>query len=142
MKPPSKPLNWKEKHLTSDEIIDAQHQELLDIANELQSALHQGRGSEILHGQLIHLIKLTQAHFAAEEREMCTNCYPGLPQHKGEHDRLIKQIMELQRKINEGQEVVSMDVIYFIKHWIMHHLVTEDYAYGLHLKHKKKYPTS
>jgi len=142
MEPRTKPLRWKERHRTSDESIDAQHQDMLDIANELQKALYQGKGSEVLHDHLDDLIQFAQTHFSEEERAMCSNCYPGFPQHKAEHDHLIHQIMDLQEKINEGQEEFSMNVILYIKHWIMYHLVTEDHAYGLHLKHMGKGLTS
>jgi len=147
MEPLTKSLNLKEGFCTLDEILNAQHlnaqhQEMLDVANELQSALHQGKSSEVLHDHLDHLIKFTQAHFAAEEQAMRTNCYPGFSQHKAEHDHLIKQILDLQGKINEGQKVFSMDVIYFIRHWIMNHLVAKDHAYDLYLKHMEKGLTS
>ena len=142
MEPPTKRRNWKEKNFTADDIIDAEHQDMFDISYELQNALHQGKDNEILHDHLDHLIKFTREHFLAEEQAMRANSYPGFSQHKAKHDRLIKQIMELQKKINGGQEVFSMDVIYFIRHWLMNHLVAEDHAYGLHLKHMKKGPTS
>jgi len=130
----SKRLRWKDRHGIGDEALDAQHKQLLDIANELQCALHDGKADEVLNEHLNHLISFTQLHFREEEQSMRDHHYPGFSQHKAEHDRLILQVADLQEQMSRGQKMYSMDVIYFLKHWMMHHVVTEDDAFGLHLK--------
>ena len=113
--------------------LDAQHKRLFDMADELQNAMHQGGGDAILHEHLADLINFTQAHFGAEEQSMRTHDYPGLAPHKCEHDRLLQQIVNLQSQMQAGEQVFSMDVIYFLRYWIMNHVSNSDGAYDTYL---------
>ncbi|MDX8411417.1 MAG: bacteriohemerythrin [Mariprofundaceae bacterium] len=129
-------LTWESNHSVSDPKLDAQHKKLLDIASELQDVLHQGKSDELLLSHFNTLITCTQAHFASEEDSMRRHHYPGLTCHKSAHDSLIQQALSLQRQIDEGEQVFSMDIICFIRHWIIHHVETADARYGAYLEDK------
>jgi len=125
---------WKDIPGIAEVDFDEQHKKLFDMADEIQHAMHEGSGDTILHEHLADMISFTQAHFGAEEQSMRTHNYPGLDKHKREHDRLIEQIMDLQNKLQEGGKVFSMDVIYFLRYWIMNHVTNSDTAYDAYLE--------
>ena len=125
---------WKDIPGIAEVDFDAHHKKLFDMADEIQNAMHEGSGDAILHEHLADMISFTRAHFIAEEQSMRAHNYRDLDKHKKEHDRLLQQTMDLQNKLQEGGKVFSMDVIYFLRYWIMNHVTNSDTAYDAYLE--------
>jgi hemerythrin len=83
------------------------------------------------------LIDYTKVHFAHEEKLMAEHGYPDSPGHKAEHVALAKQVLDVQAKFKSGASaVLSMDVLNFLKEWLLKHIQGTDKKYVAHFKSK------
>ena len=58
--------------------------------------------------------------------------YPDYEPHKQEHDNLIEQIGELQKKVGTGKASVNFELMHFLKVWLTKHIMESDKAYTNH----------
>ena len=89
---------WSNTYSVQIGIVDAQHKNLLKIVNELHQAMVGGHGKQQLGEILSNLVKYTQVHFNTEEMLMKSHDYPDYLNHKCEHDRLTKTVLDFQSK--------------------------------------------
>jgi len=119
---------WNDSYKTGHKIVDAQHQELFRMVNELHDAIVAGKGKEILQPTLEKLAKYTIEHFRSEEALMTGVKYPALGTHKRKHDDLTKQVRELVEKFRTGKAVLSITLSNFLADWLRHHIKEDDMA--------------
>jgi hemerythrin len=124
---------WSDKLTVGIATIDSHHQVLIDHINRLYEANRTGKAEVELGGILDKLIDYTGYHFNYEESLMAQNDYSGLPIHKSAHTALIKQVKDLQEKLNKGQSGLSIHVISFLKDWLTNHILGEDKKLGAFL---------
>jgi len=113
--------------------FDEQHMELVNMVNELYDAMKAGNGQAVLGRIIDELISYTSTHFNDEEQHMTTHSYPEIAEHRSEHERLVKQVIELQQQFSSGQAVLTLDVMMFLKDWLMKHIQGDDKKYGAYL---------
>ncbi len=127
-------VTWSDRYSVGIPRIDAEHQKLIGLVNDLYAAMVEGRGKaavdQVLHG----MADYTQSHFMNEERLMRLHSYPGFEGHKAEHDKLTTQVKRLQEEARSGKPVVSMEVMRFLQHWLVDHIVGVDKQYSAHLR--------
>ncbi|MEW8301763.1 MAG: hemerythrin domain-containing protein, partial [Candidatus Thiodiazotropha sp.] len=63
-------VTWSDEFNINVKEIDEQHQKMLEIVNNLHTAVEENRENEILNDLLIALYHHTQHHFATEEELM------------------------------------------------------------------------
>ena len=110
--------------------FDSQHKNLVSYVNELHGAMSNGKGKDSLQGILDKLVRYTKSHFADEEATMQSKGYPQYSLHKLEHDKLTKQVLELQKDLEEGKAVLSFKVMNFLKGWLNNHIQGMDKKYS------------
>ena len=117
--------------------FDDQHKKLVDLVNQLHDAMKAGQGNVALGSVLQSLISYTATHFKDEEQVMQANGYPDLARHKSEHEKLVKQVLELQSKFQSAAGgILTMTVMSFLKDWLVTHIQGEDKKYGVFLNSK------
>jgi len=114
--------------------IDQDHQKLVDLVNQLHAAMAQGHGKEVLGKILAELIRYSREHFKREEEHMQRIGYPGYAAHKQEHDKLIKDVVELQNKFNAGNGMLSVQVSTFLRNWLVNHIMKVDKDLAMAIK--------
>lgn len=130
-------MEWTDKLSVGVSQFDNEHKKLVAMVNDLFDAVQGGRGKEALAKILDGLIAYTKTHFANEERYFQQHGYPDLAAHKAEHDALAKQVMEVQRKYHSGATAtLSMEVMNFLKNWLVRHIQGTDKKYGPFLNGK------
>ena len=68
---------------------------------------------------------------------MKLHAYPNFTAHKAEHDALTKQVLEVQAKFRAGATAaLSVEVMNFLKNWLIKHIMGTDKSYGPHLNGK------
>jgi len=127
---------WSDEYSVQIGIIDMQHKNLVKIINDLHHAMVGGNGKEQLGKLLNDLVNYTQAHFKTEENFMESHRYPDYPQHKLEHDRLTKTVLEFQSKFRKQQVGLTIDVMDFLKNWLNGHILGTDKKYTPFLNSK------
>jgi methyl-accepting chemotaxis protein len=106
--------------------IDRQHQRLVEIANELNSAMHSGAGAQVAGKILNELVDYTVKHFAYEEGEMKKHSYPQREAHFEEHRKLVAEVSAFKQKFDSGQAAISVELLGFIRDWLLNHILKVD----------------
>lgn len=79
---------------------------------------------------LARLVQSTAGHFAHEERLMRLHDYQDLEAHKAQHDALTRQVLEFQAKFQAGQATMTVQVLQFLKNWLVEHIQGSDLKYA------------
>ena len=129
-------ITWSDTMSVNIKSIDEEHKKLVNMINELHSAMGSGKGKDIMGKILIGLADYTKTHFALEENLMQKHAYPGYLNHKGQHDALTKQVNDLYIKFQEGKAMITIEVMHFLKDWLTNHIQNTDKKYAPFLNNK------
>jgi len=127
---------WSDTYSVKIGIVDTHHKVLVDVINELHQSMLARTGKEHLGKILSNLVKYTQAHFKAEEGLLQSNQYPNLTDHRAEHDRLTKTVLEFQDKFQKNEIGLTIEVMDFLKDWLSKHILGVDMKYAPYLHAK------
>lgn len=116
---------FDESLVTGNEMIDAQHKELIDKINKLLDSCETGEGKVAAIKTLDFLADYTEFHFGEEEKLQAEIEYPGIEKHKEEHEKLRIVVKELYEMLEEEEgpseafvEQVNKNVI----EWLYRHI--------------------
>jgi len=123
-------ITWNNDLSVNINEFDEEHKKLISMINDLHSAMGSGKGKETIGSVLSRLVDYTKTHFAAEEKLMLKHRYPGYVSHKALHDDLTKQVVDLQKKLQEGKVLVTVQVMNFLRDWLSNHIQNTDKKYG------------
>lgn len=127
-------IQWKDRYNINFREIDAQHQGLLDLLNELSDNLDGRKHPETVAHVFEALGDYAQTHFSSEERYMRAAGYPKLPQHCHEHVFFVNRVKELSRSYDPADPRVVDETATFLRDWYMNHIIKVDQEYGPFLK--------
>jgi hemerythrin-like metal-binding protein len=116
--------------------IDQQHQKLAALINQLNEAMSQGKGKEVTGKILTELINYTSSHFALEEKYFDKFAYPETLTHKKAHAELVKKVVEFQEGFNKGSLTLSLELMRFLKDWLIVHIQGTDKKYSAFFNEK------
>jgi hemerythrin len=126
-------IAWKAIYETNIVALDNEHRKLIVEINRLYEAIRDKRGAEVLGDILSMLVKYTVDHFEHEEQLLAQYGYPGLEEHKKMHRELIQAVEEIKEKAFTGTEELAQQLLKFLRHWLLEHIVEVDKKYGEHL---------
>ncbi|HPQ19494.1 MAG TPA: bacteriohemerythrin [bacterium] len=125
---------WNDKFSVNVKIIDEQHKRLVKLINELFNALKLGQGDKIINKILNELAEYAVMHFGTEEKYFKEFNYPEGPSHKQIHDNFVKKISETVKDIQDGKVGLSVDILLFLKNWLIEHIGKIDKKYVPYFK--------
>ncbi len=124
-------VQWTTALSVEIEEIDAQHQMLIALFNEMQEALARQLGRARQIEVLGRLAESTKIHFAVEESLMRILGYPDYERHKVQHAALIKSMLDIQRRLDEDPYApVDEALMERLKHWLIDHIQQSDQDYS------------
>ncbi len=127
-------MTWTDKLSVGVAVLDADHKKLVAMVNELYDSITAGRGKDAVGKVLDGLIAYTQTHFGREEQYFAQTAYPAAPAHRKEHTDLCQQVVAVQQKYRAGATgTLSLEVMNFLKNWLVNHIQGSDKKYGPHL---------
>lgn len=130
-------MTWNDKMSVGVELLDNDHKRLVDMINQLFDGIQAGQGKDAVGKILDGLVKYTVEHFKHEEDFFDQTGYPGTAEHKAIHADLTKQVVDIQQKYNSGATAaLSLEVMNFLKNWLINHIQGLDKKYGPAM-HKK-----
>ncbi len=129
-------IKWSDSYSVGVKQIDEQHQKLVDLINRLFDAMSLGKGREVMASVFEELRKYTTNHFFTEEKLMFVYGYSNYEEHKHIHEDLLKQVSELKQKFEKGELKITLEVIDFLKAWLINHIQKEDQQYRQHFAEK------
>ncbi|MES9993677.1 MAG: bacteriohemerythrin [Candidatus Thiodiazotropha sp.] len=125
---------WDDKFSVGSAEIDRQHKALMDMANELKYELDGKRSIKTARRILKGLVDYTATHFSYEEQLMDQTGYSDAEAHKELHRKLVKDVMEYNERIEQGDEQVLGELMTFLKGWLIEHIQKTDKQLGKHLQ--------
>ncbi len=123
-------FQWTDEFSIGIDEMDEQHKELVDLLNQLHTAIREHHGSVTSRQILDKLADYTRTHFAVEESLMRVSKYPNLIAHKEMHADLISQVRALQQKLDTGESAITFELLHFLKVWLMRHINETDKHFG------------
>jgi hemerythrin len=124
------------------EEIDNQHQELLDRMDLLRDYLRRGQSRDAIRDTLKFLESYVVEHFETEVKYMQRYSYPGLLQHKAEHEVFLNDFSALKGKFaslmaqGEITTFLGVDIMRKLNDWFTNHIATVDAKMGAFLAEK------
>jgi len=122
-------VTWDDTYSVEIQEIDEQHKRLIEIMNELYTAIAHKSNRDLISDVLDKLVDYTKVHFAVEETLMRVFHYDGYDEHKAIHDRIVTQVLEFQGKFRSGNDSVGMELLLFLKDWLFDHINKVDKQY-------------
>lgn len=126
-------INWNETYSVKVKEIDAQHKKLVEIINELHEKMKEGKGKQIIEKLLTDLLDYTVFHFSFEEKLLNTHSYPDYKIHVKLHSDLIDEVKSFRKKYEGGNAMLSLELMDFLKRWLVEHILNSDKQYSTHL---------
>ena len=123
-------ITWNEKLSVNIAEIDKQHQKLIQMVNDLDDAMRQGKGRDLLGKILGDMIKYTSDHFTTEEKYFAQYSYPDAENHIKEHKTFVEKVLKFQREFEAKRFGLSTDIINFLCNWLNKHILGTDKKYG------------
>ena len=109
--------------------IDAQHQVLVQLINDLHSAMLDRAPREVLGEVIDRLIEYTGNHFGTEEHYFIQAGYLQAVAHKQTHWEFVEKVQGFKRDFEARKVMLSMEVMAFLKDWLIEHIMGTDRKY-------------
>ncbi|MCL2231316.1 MAG: bacteriohemerythrin [Treponema sp.] len=124
---------WETKYETGIAVIDTQHKQLVNLANELYGAcLTKGDHVEAaFRDAMKRMVDYVRFHFDAENKLLAAINYPEATNHKKMHDTLIKNIIDASKEYSEGKKFVPNNFVRTLVDWVFSHIAFYDRQYSL-----------
>lgn len=116
--------------------IDAQHERLITMINELYYAYMNGVEQDVLSKVITGVSDYTAYHFSTEERLMEEYGYPHAEEHIAQHREFTRRSIDFLMAHVEGKEELSAEVIDYLTDWWMGHINDVDRRLAHALKSK------
>ena len=123
-------IKWSSDFALGIDEIDQQHQALVGMINALDASTHDAYSPETLRRLLGELNDYVKEHFGFEERLMAGGgCSPELvTRHCGEHAYFRSVLRDLTADFENGRTAITVTLIEYLVHWLLHHIVVVDRA--------------
>ena len=129
---------WDDKFATGIELIDTQHMELVELTNKLYQACLSGDEGAVFKEAMSRMVNYVRFHFGAEQQLLERIRYPAYADHKKEHEKLIKQILDAVKASGQGKNFVANNFVRTLKDWIFSHIMITDRMYANYVADQKK----
>ena len=129
-------LRWNANLSVGLTCIDDQHKVLIDLINELYQQINAGAAEATIGRVLAKLIDYTKTHFGFEEDLFNKHGYEETEAHIKIHTKLVSQLVDFQTQFKTGKTDISVELMEFLKDWLINHIKKTDTRYGPFLRSK------
>ena len=131
-------IEWTPDLTVGVDELDEDHRRLIGYLNEFVEAASERRGFFVVDDVFSKLIDYTVFHFAREERVMEACGYPRLEEHRREHDRLRKRLIDCRdRYALSATKDLSNEIRAFLLSWLREHIMKMDVDYRSYVEGRK-----
>lgn len=89
---------------------------------DLHKAMKTRQGKPALGKIMVELVDYTVMHFGMEEKLFSQYGYEEEKEHKAIHKELVDQVLDYQKKLIAGDPTVSINLMTFLKDWLISHI--------------------
>lgn len=122
------PIIWNSNLVTGIRQVDLQHQELIELINELESAHNSGQDAVALADVLPRLMTYVFFHFN-EEETITSRVADGMEhfeRHIAEHRQFTDLISKLKFDQPENVSQAVADLVLYLQTWLIEHIMKTD----------------
>ena len=120
------PLLWRSQFSVGNDLIDSDHQYLLEIINKAEVSLKAVKAVE-LSGLLDELSRYAKSHFEREELIARAVGYPKADQLNLSHNLLTDQMTRFRDNLGDTWTQASVtEFTAFLRDWLINHVIKED----------------
>lgn len=116
--------------------MDQEHRELVDRINDLIRHLDRGSAKNDIDLSFKELANFVVHHFQDEESFMESINYPQIDSHKKIHERLLQQVGDYKKALDEGR-IDKIKLVGFLRNWLISHIMGVDRQYAEHSKNRR-----
>ncbi|MFH2124713.1 MAG: bacteriohemerythrin [Pseudomonadota bacterium] len=127
-------MSWSNNLSVNIKQIDDQHKKLVGMINELHKAMKLKKSNNAMGAILDRLVDYTVVHFSTEEDLFTKYGYPEEKAHVELHKKLVAQVLDIQQKFKAGDAMLSMELMSFLKDWLVKHIQGTDKKYSTFLR--------
>ena len=124
-------LAWEPKYTVHVEELDAEHQKLFNITNNILDLYE--KGSAELYPSLQGLVDYLCAHIRSENAVMISCDYPGYAEQNAQHAEFVDTMLSFLKSYKENDKDLTLKILSYLHNWIYSHTVIMDLKYGQHL---------
>jgi hemerythrin-like metal-binding protein len=118
---------WSETFATGIPRVDRDHQTLIAIINELETALAEGRGSQIIEEILSRLARYADDHFLYEEGCMHRHRCAMAAANKQAHLQFSQMIVDARAELTASNRALTSRRVHLqLSNWFVNHVLTVD----------------
>ena len=123
-------IEWNDALSVGVEEIDKQHKKLIEILNLLYDSIQEGKEKLVIEKIIKELLDYTKYHFTSEENYFKKLQYHDVQKHIEAHKRFIRDINKFQNDYMEKKEIISSEILEYLKDWLINHIMIDDQSYG------------
>ncbi len=127
-------LEWQKSWESGHPLVDDEHRQLLEMANNLLDLSLSGSDLALLQPQLANLLAHVVKHFADEEAVLADTGYPELAAHAALHAELVQEALLVKKKLESGDCAPGVFFDFLVSRVVTGHLLQEDVKYFPHLR--------
>jgi hemerythrin len=120
-------IEWDNRYTVGIEKIDAQHRELLKMANDLCLGCREERAS--IH----NVVSFLRYHFLAEEEILENIRYPDIRAHTQQHYNSIREISDRLDRPAAARQPIPKNLPYQLRNRIIAHIALIDKKYATYI---------
>jgi methyl-accepting chemotaxis protein/hemerythrin len=109
--------------------FDDEHHRLIDLINQLYSAIQDGSSKKVLEDVLEELLDYTNTHFQGEIAQLAKHNWPDLENHKKLHRFFVDKIVKAKEDLQSGSAMLGPEIIKFLNDWLIGHIQKIDAQY-------------
>jgi hemerythrin len=123
-------IQWTEEMSVGVPRLDDHHRRLIDLTNQLGTAIAAGDTQATTGAVLGELIRYVYYHFGEEERLMEAAGYAELASHRQHHKAMAEHVRDLEERYDRDPDaVMTQDLHSFLADWLINHIRSEDLRY-------------
>lgn len=125
-------ITWQDSYSVGVDLIDNDHKLLVSLINQLNDAISEDEGRDVVGSVLNVLVEYTVSHFGREELLLKKGQYPEaeFTAHHREHEKLTAQVRAIVARYYDGEiDSIDSEVLLFLKNWLTGHILGVDMKY-------------
>lgn len=119
-------LAWKPEYSVGVDSMDDEHQQMIQLINEIYAEMHERRDVKSIEDFLGDIHAVIAMHFALEERLMRKAQYGEYAAHKEDHEILLDRILEMMDAFANDAEAGFKILSDCLSDWFSAHFSTFD----------------
>lgn len=130
-------MHWSEKYCNGIALFDAEHERLMDMANDLYDAVLSGSSADVVQQVFHRLMAYTDYHFEHEETFFTESGYPHDAAHIERHSWMRQRVIDFEGENRHlPPELLAIEMAKFLRNWLEIHILKDDREYARYLAAK------